>query len=571
MGVFGKTPTTISCGHTFCVICIKDKSECPICHTAIPPGVKFEPNMVLEEALRALAISKTNDSSFVEISVRDMTVIDELGQGTFGRVSLCIWNGTYVACKTLVNQKMADDAMEDFRKEIIIMTTLRHPNVVLFIGASTTAPMCIVTEYLRGTSLWHFLRGDGPFKGKRPPNKPPDQQTALSIALDTARGLIYLHSRGILHRDVKSHNILLDENLKAKVSDFGLSRVRKDASSLTIGIGSPLWMAPEVWEEKSYDTKADVYSFAIVMWELMTGQVPFSQLRPFRIGQAVTQGERPPLPAEADCDPLTGRMCRLVRKCWDGDPTRRPDFSQVITELMEMTGFSIPSVPSSQPNHLSSSPTEGITAAPQQARAQTPNTDPSVATPAQSYRDVNGAQSPAEVRVVKSLMSRTMEDSAKKAVTMAIEQKFRNASDIAKFIRNGMLKAFPDETWHCIVGKSFASSVSFKKGCYISLELTSEGSKCTLWVCSSASPIDNPSIQTNFVESARRLVEKAVEQVGSHNGKLAGFIQQELDRLCRASWQCVVGEAPFGSSVIHQEGFYASINREGKLYLLWAS
>eukprot|EP00276_Gloeochaete_wittrockiana_P003792 CAMPEP_0184644750 /NCGR_PEP_ID=MMETSP0308-20130426/1409_1 /TAXON_ID=38269 /ORGANISM="Gloeochaete witrockiana, Strain SAG 46.84" /LENGTH=575 /DNA_ID=CAMNT_0027073443 /DNA_START=147 /DNA_END=1874 /DNA_ORIENTATION=- len=575
MGVFGKTPTTLSCGHTYCVNCIKDKAECLICHTAIPPGAKFEPNSALEEALKSLSLRNSSDVPFVEIPFRDMTVIDELGTGSFGRVTLCIWNGTYVACKTLVNQKMADDAVEDFKKEIIIMNTLRHPNVVLFIGASTTSPMCLVTEYLPGTSLWHYLRADGPFKGKRTANRPPDRQTALSISLDTARGLIYLHSRGILHRDVKSHNILLDENLKAKVSDFGLSRVRREASSLTIGIGSPLWMAPEVWEEKPYDGKADVYSFAVVMWELMTGLVPFSNLRPFRIGQAVTAGERPPLPADSEADPLLNRWSRLIRKCWDGDPQRRPDFSQVITELMEMTGFQMPG--SLQAMGNSPSPSQvvplDISAAP---RPHTPQDSPSAhgaLSPAiASVRDANGVQVPPEIRVVKSLMEKNMEESARRVVLAALEQRFRNVSDLARHIRSGMVKSYADETWHCIVGKSFASSVSFKKGCYISMELTSEGSKCTLWVCSSTSPVENSNVQVNFTDTAKRLVEKAVEQVGGReNGKLAGFIQNELDRICKASWQCVVGEAPFGSSVIHQVGLYASINREGKLYLLWAS
>lgn len=163
-----------------------------------------------------------------------------------------------------------------------------------------------------------------------------DCELVKRIMLDAARGMNYLHhcSPIILHRDLKSHNLLLDENWKCKVCDFGLSRIldsSADVNTLT-ACGTPCWAAPEVLRGQRYTEKADVYSFGVVLWECFAREVPYKNLLPFQVVHAVgTQGRRPDIPLDTPAAAV-----RLIRLCWAENPDARPSFDDIISMMEQL-------------------------------------------------------------------------------------------------------------------------------------------------------------------------------------------------------------------------------------------
>jgi len=154
------------------------------------------------------------------------------------------------------------------------------------------------------------------------------------MAKDAALGMNWLHCNNptFIHRDLKSSNLLMDEKLKVKVCDFGLSQVKEHGTMLKdedLARGTPLWMAPEVMEFKEFNEKADVYSFGIVLWEFLTRQEPFANHKNYtKFKRAVCAGERPPIPP--DCEPS---LRSLIEDCWTGVPANRPSFKTIISRL----------------------------------------------------------------------------------------------------------------------------------------------------------------------------------------------------------------------------------------------
>jgi serine/threonine protein kinase len=157
------------------------------------------------------------------------------------------------------------------------------------------------------------------------------------IALEVAKGIEYIHERSVIHRDLKSLNILLDREKRGRICDFGLVRL-KSFAPMTGLIGTPQWMAPEILMSSAfYDSKVDVYSYGIVLWELLTGKVPYEERRLERLGYLVVQEQlRPVIPADTPED-----LAALIRSCWAHDPKERPTFSQIIT-LMNASSYHFP-------------------------------------------------------------------------------------------------------------------------------------------------------------------------------------------------------------------------------------
>jgi serine/threonine protein kinase len=148
---------------------------------------------------------------------------------------------------------------------------------------------------------------------------------------DTARGMVYLHSRSIIHRDVKSGNLLLDESGCIKVADFGLARAHGPTSNLLTLVGTYPYMAPELLDNQAYNNSVDVYSFGIVMWECLTRDEPFRGHSPMQIVATLLRGERPKLPASPA---LPSSYVRLLMECWATQPERRPTFSAALDRLV---------------------------------------------------------------------------------------------------------------------------------------------------------------------------------------------------------------------------------------------
>ncbi|XP_015647397.1 serine/threonine-protein kinase STY17 isoform X1 [Oryza sativa Japonica Group] len=255
-----------------------------------------------------------------EVDPRLLKFERKLASGSFGD----LYHGTYcsqdVAIKVLKPERVSVDMLREFAQEVYIMKKVRHKNVVQFIGACTRPPiLCIVTEFMRGGSIFDFLYN---FRGTF---QLPD---VLRIASDVSKGMNYLHQINIVHRDLKTANLLMDDQV-VKVADFGVARVKDQSGVMTAETGTYRWMAPEVIEHLPYDQRADVFSFGIVIWELLTGKLPYEDMTPLQAAVAVVQKDlRPIIPA--DTHPM---LAGLLQKCWQKDPALRPTFSEILDIL----------------------------------------------------------------------------------------------------------------------------------------------------------------------------------------------------------------------------------------------
>lgn len=260
----------------------------------------------------------------------------EIGQGAFGRVYRAKWRGTNVAVKALYTNglNLTGQEIEDLRAEIATLSALRHPNILLFMGACTEAPhACLVTEYMPRGSLWDLLHAPDENTATNPAAKlrPLEMNYILRASLDVAKGMAYLHSASppILHRDLKSPNLLLDDSFGVKISDFGLARVKASTLTMTGGTGTFQWMAPEVLANQRYTEKADIYSYGIILWELLTREVPYGEMQQIQVAIAVlTTGLRPTIPNDTPAG-----LRKLITDCWHADALQRPDFLEIIERL----------------------------------------------------------------------------------------------------------------------------------------------------------------------------------------------------------------------------------------------
>ncbi|KAJ0972693.1 hypothetical protein J5N97_020652 [Dioscorea zingiberensis] len=256
----------------------------------------------------------------------DLALKERIGAGSFGTVHRADWNGSDVAVKILMEQDFHPERFKEFLREVAIMKSLRHPNIVLFMGAVTQPPnLSIVTEYLSRGSLFRLLHKTGA-------KEILDEKRRLSMAFDVAKGMNYLHRRNppIVHRDLKSPNLLVDKKYTVKVCDFGLSRLKANTflSSKSLA-GTPEWMAPEVLRDEPSNEKSDVYSFGVILWELMTLQQPWSNLNPAQVVAAVGfKGRRLEIPSD-----VNPHVARMIESCWANEPWKRPSFSNIMESL----------------------------------------------------------------------------------------------------------------------------------------------------------------------------------------------------------------------------------------------
>ncbi|KAK7320191.1 hypothetical protein RJT34_04927 [Clitoria ternatea] len=268
--------------------------------------------------------SALDDVAEYDIPWDEIAMGERIGLGSYGEVYRGEWHGTEVAVKKFLDQRIFGESLEEFKSEVQIMKRLRHPNVVLFMGAVTRPPhLSIVTEFLPRGSLYRLIHR---------PNNQLDERRRLRMALDAARGMNYLHNCTpvIVHRDLKSPNLLVDKNWVVKVCDFGLSRMKHSTFlSSRSTAGTAEWMAPEVLRNELSDEKCDVYSFGVILWELSTLQQPWGGMNPMQVVGAVGfQHRRLDIPD--DMDPA---IADIIRQCWQTDPKLRPTFTEIMAAL----------------------------------------------------------------------------------------------------------------------------------------------------------------------------------------------------------------------------------------------
>lgn len=276
-------------------------------------------------------------SSFQDyhIIAKDIRIMGKLGEGFYGTVFKGRWHGQWVAVKKLKHAT----GQKELVNEIMLLNRLRHPNVTFFYGCTPPPEMLIVSELLWG-SLFRLLHLE-----KEDPHIPMSDHTCFRIGKDIARGLDYIHSRNIVHRDISSSNVLLtgskaeleamaesaNLNPLAKITDFGLSR-NLDAGQ-TQAAGNLNYLAPEMFRGEAASQKTDVYSFSLLLWEIYNGKVPFSdqqspQLAAFR---AACENLRPPI-----TDAVPTGIALLLQDCWRENCEERPSFDGVLTAMDEL-------------------------------------------------------------------------------------------------------------------------------------------------------------------------------------------------------------------------------------------
>eukprot|EP00930_Biecheleria_cincta_P041917 TRINITY_DN2881_c0_g1_i1.p1 TRINITY_DN2881_c0_g1~~TRINITY_DN2881_c0_g1_i1.p1 ORF type:complete len:519 (+),score=86.37 TRINITY_DN2881_c0_g1_i1:24-1559(+) len=334
-------------------------------------------------------------SSCWEIDSRELEMLERVGVGATAEVYRAEWHGTDVAVKKMLaplaslpgevpqgfngqlfgpaecelgrrlaeikqqeqQQRLQHQHLAWCRRELALLQELRHPNLVLFMGAVTLgeAPPLIVSEFCAGGTLFRLLHERRQVRLRWPQK--------LKAAQDTAKGMNFLHRRRVIHRDLKSLNILLagevgscDDPPWVKISDFGLSRRLPTAAllsgthavrasftttvstepNMTGGLGTGLWMAPECLSGHSYDERADVYSYGVVLFELICRRLPFDgapggSTATAAALRAVCAGERPALRYVPACCPAD--LQQIMEHCWAQRPEARPDFSGVLEDL----------------------------------------------------------------------------------------------------------------------------------------------------------------------------------------------------------------------------------------------
>ncbi|KAL1541367.1 copper transport protein ctr1, variant 2 [Salvia divinorum] len=266
------------------------------------------------------------DIEELKIHWDDLVIKERIGAGSFGTVHRAEWNDSDVAVKILMEQDFHAERFKEFLREVAIMKRLRHPNIVLLMGAVTESPnLSIVTEYLSRGSLYKLLHKHGA-------REVLDERRRLSMAFDVAKGMNYLHKHNppIVHRDLKSPNLLVDIKYTVKVCDFGLSRFKANTFlSSKSAAGTPEWMAPEVLRDEPSNEKSDVYSFGVILWELATLQQPWGNLNHAQVVAAVGfKGKRLEIPED-----MNPQVAAVILACWANEPWKRPSFSSIMESL----------------------------------------------------------------------------------------------------------------------------------------------------------------------------------------------------------------------------------------------
>ncbi|KAL0482287.1 serine/threonine-protein kinase/receptor [Acrasis kona] len=256
------------------------------------------------------------------INLEDLVFVERITEGTYGVVFKGKYLESRVAIKLIKNSCSALDLDDEFVKEVEILKSLRHRNIVQFFGACVNQHnKLIITEFMDGTSLDSiFLKKQELGFNKK-----------IDLLLDIAMGMNYLHQLSLVHRDLKLSNVLVDQGFNiAKICDFGISKFVGDDQIMTFNVGTRAYNAPEILSYQAYDKSCDVYSFAIMMYEVFYEKEAYSRLFPIEV--AVLRGERPHIFEEL----LTNKdaeFMELVKQCWHHNKDQRPTFKEIIKRL----------------------------------------------------------------------------------------------------------------------------------------------------------------------------------------------------------------------------------------------
>ncbi|GMI84670.1 VITAMIN C DEFECTIVE 3 [Hibiscus trionum] len=281
------------------------------------------------------------------------TLLSPIARGAESVVYEAILDGKKVAARKPILS--TSEELDKFHKELQLLCQLDHPGIATLLAAHAKPPNYIFFfQFYEQTNLAHKLHVQEWI---------PDFDQALPIMLQLAKALQYLHNKGIVHRDVKPANVLLDRNFSAHLADFGLAEYKKDLKRVTIEnwrssgkptggfhkknmVGTLIYMAPEILTKEIHTEKSDVYSFGVSINELLTGIVPYTDIRAEaqahtvlemnyteqQLTAAVSSGGLRPVLAGIDSG-VPASILSLIQKCWDANPQNRPSFDDIVVEL----------------------------------------------------------------------------------------------------------------------------------------------------------------------------------------------------------------------------------------------
>ena len=258
----------------------------------------------------------------INIENEDLNLHGQIGAGGFGTVfkATRLSTAEVVAVKELRPDRLTVGSWASLYAEVETMASVRHQFVLELVGAHITEPYRIITRFCQGKSLFDRLH-------RCNKQMPPLSATRLTvIAYEVAVGMEHLHSMNIVHRDLKTLNILLDEEGDGCVADFGLSGMMKDNQELCGGVGTPHYTAPEVLSHTRYGPKVDSFSYGVVLWEMLMRKVPYGDMSHMAIYEhVVTRGWRLGIPNDTP-----EGLKKMITRCWSKNPNDRPDFTEIV-------------------------------------------------------------------------------------------------------------------------------------------------------------------------------------------------------------------------------------------------
>ena len=258
--------------------------------------------------------------ALTEIDYDDLEFGKTLGAGGFGAV----YKGKWKSKDMVIAIKQVKGSLDP--REVHIPNSLpAHPNIIKFHGAVMKPPnCCIVLEFAENGSLYDHLHEKKIKSGL---------EWSLRRAIEIATGMFFLHQNDVIHRDLKSCNVLLGSDHTSKICDFGTAKELQHTTAASKVAGTLLWMAPELLKNQDarvLSKACDVYSYGIVLWELITCEIPYSSTPAigFLVIMRVLQGDRPRIPST--CQQY---LTKTMQACWKADPKQRPNFAKILSAL----------------------------------------------------------------------------------------------------------------------------------------------------------------------------------------------------------------------------------------------
>lgn len=289
------------------------------------PMLEHETQLLLRgqvsPAHAAHMVDLLRNTAVAVIDPKELVVDEVVGRGGFGQVWRARWREMPCAVKRLHETVQSEALLE----EIATLARLRHPNTLLLLGVVfDEGVQSMVSEFCAQGALYEHLAGCS-----EPRLSWAEKRR---VACEVAAGMMYLHTQGVVHRDLKSQNVLLTEALTAKVADFGLSRIASHTATTMTGVGTIAWTAPEVLLQERQGFPCDVWSFGVICWELLQEDVPYGDIAPGAVVLGVVQ-RKLALPLDripVDAPPV---LALCVTRCQQFDPAARPDFALVHSML----------------------------------------------------------------------------------------------------------------------------------------------------------------------------------------------------------------------------------------------